>query len=124
VALASNSSGYPLSLIGAYALALASGISEEKLEFLRVDRVVEKLEGVYTGYRDSVGVRVKRAGDVLVVEDLYERRAPLTLTPERIEENYALFYVTSLYTRIPVEFHVKGDTVVMIYERCLLVKKH
>ena len=123
VALASNSSGYPLSLIGAYALALAAGIGEDRLEFLRVDRVVERLEGEYSGYKGSVRVRVKRSGDLLVVEDLYARRAPLTLVPSRIEEDYAEFYVATLYTKIPVEFYIRDNRVVMIYERYLLVKE-
>ncbi len=123
VALASISSGYPLSLIGAYALALAAGIGEERLEFLRVDRVVERIEGEYSGYKGSVRVRVKRSGDLLVVEDPYARRAPLTLVPSRIEEDYAEFYVATLYTKIPVEFHIRDNRVVMVYERYLLVKE-
>ncbi|MFZ8783222.1 MAG: serine hydrolase, partial [Desulfurococcaceae archaeon] len=74
-------------------------------------------------YKGSVRVRVKRSGDLLVVEDLYARRAPLTLVPSRIEEDYAEFYVATLYTKIPVEFYIRDNRVVMIYERYLLVKE-
>ena len=123
IALTSNSSGYPLSLIGAYILALATGISESKLEFLRIDRVVDKLEGVYTGYKNTISVRVKRSGDILLLEELYEQKPPLTLIPEHIEEDYAKFYITTLYTKIPIEFYIKENTITLVYERYLLVKK-
>jgi len=123
VALASNSSGYSLSLIGAYALALAAGISESKLDFLRVDRVVDRLEGVYVGYKNTVSVRVKRSGDSLLLEDLYERLPPLTLIPELIEEDYVRFYIVTLHTKTPIEFYIKGNTVTLVYDRYLLLKK-
>ena len=124
VALASNVSGYSLSLIGAYALALVAGISEDKLQFLRVDRVADRLEGIYTGYKNAVSFRVKRAGDALLLEDVYGRRQPATLVPERVEEDYARFYVATLHTKIPVEFYMRENTVVLVYDRYLLVKKH
>lgn len=123
VALASNSSGYPLSLIGAYALAIAAGVDESRLQFLKIDRVADRIEGLYTGYRESVVLRVRRAGDMLILEDPYNRRAIVSLVLDKVEESYARFYIATLYTRIPVEFFIERDRVVMIYERYLLVKK-
>jgi CubicO group peptidase (beta-lactamase class C family) len=123
VAIASNISGYPLSLIGAYALALVAGVKEEALKFLVVDRVVERVEGLYSGYKDTVRLRVRRAGDTLILEDVTARRPPTPLVLEHVDENYAKFYIATLYTKIPVEFYIEKDRVLMIYERYLLVKR-
>ncbi|MEM0198787.1 MAG: serine hydrolase [Desulfurococcaceae archaeon] len=122
VAVLSNSSGYPLSLIGAYALTLELGYNpDEKLNFVKVEKVLERIEGTYAGYMNSVQLRVKATGGSLVIEDPY-RKTQIPAFPERIEDNYALYYVHGVTYKLPVEFYIDASGVTMVYERYVLRK--
>ncbi|MEM1627771.1 MAG: serine hydrolase [Desulfurococcaceae archaeon] len=118
-----NSTGYPLSLIGAYALTLALGLNPEKtLNPIKYEQILSNIEGFYTGYRDSVQIRVKANGAALIFEDQW-RKTQTPAFPEKLEENYALFYIYNIAGKIPVEFFINKDKVIMIYERYVLVKE-
>ena len=123
VAVLSNASGYPLSLIGAYALTLLLDLDpEEKLPFVKHEKILDKLEGVYTGYKNSIQVKVKKAGGTLVLEDPV-RKTQTPLYPEKVGEDYALFYYYTIASKIPVEFIIEKHKVTMINERYVLVKQ-
>ena len=124
VAVLANASGYPPSGIGMYALALALGHDPEELPFVRADRVLRRLEGVYEGYAGTIRMTVRRLGDFLMLEysdAAMELRLPLV--PERLDKDHAVFWTLEFSRRIPVEFEIKGDGVVMYYERYKLVKR-
>ena len=123
IAIMSNCSGYPLSLIALYTLAYTLGYDPEKLEFRKLDKVYSKLQGVYETFKGTMKLTVRRRAGTLVVEyrdRLVEDVTPLT--PVKVEEDYALFNAYTLTGRIPVEFRVRDERVEMIYERYKLVK--
>ncbi|MFN4046706.1 MAG: serine hydrolase, partial [Acidilobaceae archaeon] len=124
VIVMANSSGYPLSLLGQYVLAYLIGVNPESLAPIKLEKTLSKLAGAYEAFKSTMRLTVKRKQGTLIIEyrDRYvEELTPLT--PQRIEEDYALFYAHTLTGRIPVEFRIKGDKVEMIYERYKLVKR-
>ena len=63
VVVLANSSGYPLSLIGMYALALALGRDPyEAVPYLKYEEVLEKLQGTYETYKGTYRLQVRRMG--------------------------------------------------------------
>ncbi|MEO3993118.1 MAG: serine hydrolase [Desulfurococcaceae archaeon TW002] len=122
VAILANASGYPLSLIGGYALAILLGKNPEKeLSYVLTERIYEKLVGTYKNYKETVRMCVKKSGDMLFLESSRNSN-PVPLVPEKISEEYALFKIYTLATKIPVEFYVKDSKIVMIYDRYELIK--
>jgi len=124
VMVLSNASGYPLSVIGMYALALAIGEDPMKLPFIFRDEVLSKLEGTYETYKSTYRVEVKRSGDFLLV--IYRDRyveSSVPLVPEELREDYARFYTLRNGVRMDVEFFIEDGEVVLIYERYKFVKK-
>ena len=119
VALLSNGSGYPLSYIGMYALALALGKDPEReLPFIRNDRILDKLTGTYETYRGTVKARVVRRGDMLYIEMGGKYTATsVPLVPKELSEDVAHFIVPRLTGPLEVEFRVKDHEIILIYER-------
>jgi len=125
VVVLANSSGYPLSLIGMYALALALGRDPyEAVPYLKYEEVLEKLQGTYETYKGTYRLQVRRMGDFLAVEyrDRY-REVVTPLAPVDVREDYARFYTLSAGGRVEAEFFIDGGRVVMVYERYKLVKR-
>ena len=123
VAVLANASGYPLSRIGMYALALALGEDPRKLPFIGLEEVYEKVVGVYEAYNGTVRVKVEVEGDVLYLEFVsrgLRRRIPLF--PESITEEAALFYTVLGGVRINAGFKLR-DRVELIYERYKFIKR-
>ena len=123
VVVMANSSGYPLSLLGQYVLAYLIGMNPESLAPIKLEKILSKLVGVYETFKGTMKLTVKKKQGTLVIEykDRYiEDITPLT--PQTVEEDYALFYAHTLTGKIPVEFRVKGDRVDMVYERYKLAK--
>ncbi len=125
VVVLANASGYPLSLVGMYALALALGRDPyEAVPYLRYEETLEKLQGTYETYKGTYRLQVRRLGDFLAVEYRDRYREVLTpLVPVEVREDYARFYTLSAGGRVEAEFFVDDGRVVMIYERYKLVKR-
>ncbi len=124
VTVLANASGYPLSNLGMYALALAVGQDPLNLPFIYRDEVLSKLEGTYETYKSTYRVEIKRAGDFLLItyRDKYiEYSVPLV--PVELKDDYVKFYTLSNGARMDVEFFVEGDRIVLIYERYKMIKK-
>ncbi len=125
VVVLANASGYPLSFIGMYALALTLGYDpENSLYFIKQDKIIDKLTGVYETYKGTYRVYVKRMGDFLAIEykDRY-REIVTPLVPLELSDEYAKYYTVSYGSRIDAEFFIEKDRVTMIYERYKFVKK-
>jgi len=125
VVVLANTSGYPPSGIGMYALTLALGYDPEKhLDFIKQDRVLNKLVGTYETYKGTYRVSIKRLGDFLAVEykDRY-REVVTPLVPLEIRDDYVKCYTLSQGAKVEAEFYIEENRVVMIYERYKLVKK-
>lgn len=124
VIVLANSSGYPLRFIGMYALALALGRDPMEIGYLRRERILESLEGVYEAYKGTHRYTVKRQGDMLVLHysDRYQEQT-IPLIPEELSDDYARFYTLSNGARITAEFYRRGDDVILIFERYKLVRR-
>jgi CubicO group peptidase (beta-lactamase class C family) len=118
IVLLSNGSGYPLSQMGMYGLAVALDGDPEALPFVRNDKVLKELEGTYETYKGTMKVNVKRAGDFLNVEfaDKYNKEVAV-LVPKAIGDETRVFYTLSGGYKLLVEFNVSEDGVDLLYER-------
>jgi len=123
VAVLANGNGYPPSYIGLYTLALMLGLKAEDLPFLKMERLLKKLEGVYESYKGTLKAEVKRRNGYLTLgfKGKYMARE-IPLFPEKKEDNVALFYTISGVRKLEVEFRFKEDGVELLYERYKLVK--
>ncbi|MBT9150952.1 MAG: putative penicillin-binding protein PbpX [candidate division WS2 bacterium] len=123
IALLANGSGYPLSQLGMYGLALMLNQDPEALPFVQREKTLTELVGSYETYRGTMKVQVKRMGDFLTIEtkDKYNSNI-VPLVPEMIEGNSRTFYTLTAGVKLPVEFRVSETKTELIYERYLLRK--
>jgi len=123
VSVMCNSSGYPPSLIGMYALAVAMGENPMELRFIREDEIMERVQGVYETYRGSYRICVRKRGGMLYLEhrDRYTELS-IPLIPVDLAEDHARFYALSYGRRVDVEFFISDEGAEMIYERYRMVR--
>ncbi|MCL0087866.1 serine hydrolase, partial [Dehalococcoidia bacterium] len=123
IALLANGSGYLLSQLGMYGLAILLEKDPESLPFVRRERALTELVGTYETYRGTMKAQVKRMGDFLTIE-IKDKYNDLTvpLVPEAIEGKTKTFYTLGAGTRLPVEFRVGEGEIDLIYERYRLQK--
>ncbi|MBC7222522.1 serine hydrolase [Candidatus Bipolaricaulota bacterium] len=117
VAVLANGSGYPMAQLAQGALAFLLNEPVEKLPFVKLETVGEKIFGVYATYRDTMRASLRpRGGAVeLVVED---REAPMTviLALEEIAEDEVRFRAILGDRTMPVLVRLKNPPE-LIYER-------
>ncbi|MDI6691193.1 MAG: serine hydrolase [Candidatus Bathyarchaeota archaeon] len=123
IALMANGSGYPLSQIGLYGLALMLNENPENLPFIKIERVYDELTGLYETYKGTMQAQVVSKGGILQIEikDKYTDMI-IPLIPENIEGSMKKFYAFQSGGKLPVEFIVEGGKVELIYERYRLKK--
>ncbi len=123
VALLANGSGYPLSQIGQYALAMLLDKNPEELPFIRMEKAYELLSGIYETYKGTMEAKVSAKGGILQIEicDKYTDMV-ISLIPENMEGNVKKFYAIQSGGKLPIEFIVKNGCVELIYERYRLEK--
>jgi len=123
IALLANGSGYPLSQLGLYGLAILLEKDPRELPFVKLDTALAELVGAYETYKGTMKAQVKRSGDFLsiVIKDRYNDLAVL-LVPEAVEGDRRTFYTLGAGTKLPVEFRVHEGKVDLIYERYRLRK--
>jgi CubicO group peptidase (beta-lactamase class C family) len=123
IALLANGSGYPMSQLGLYGLALMCGEEPEELPFVKIERTFERLEGKYETYKGTMKAQVVSNAGILNLEikDKYMDLI-IPLIPENLENDVKHFYTVQSGVKLPVEFMVSGDNVDLIYERYRLRK--
>jgi CubicO group peptidase (beta-lactamase class C family) len=123
IALLANGSGYPMSQIGLYGLALLLGKNPEKLPFIRMEKTYELLSGVYETYKGTMSATVTTKNGILQLEikDKYVDMI-IPLIPEQVEGEVKKFYTIQSGGKLPVEFIVKDQKVELIYERYTMKK--
>jgi len=121
IALLANGSGYPLSHLGMYGLALMLGEDPDGLPFVKRDKALTELVGTYETYRGTMRALVRRTGDLLSLEirDKYTDLI-VPLIPEALEDDVRTFYALQQGRRLPVEFRCREGKVELVYERYLL----
>ncbi len=125
VVVMANASGYPLSLIGMYALALALGRDPEKeLTPIKNENILKKLEGRYETYKGTHSYTVKREGEFLLLKysDKYTEYSVI-LVPKIIRGDYVKAYTLSYGRVIEAEFLISDGEVQLYFERYKLIKK-
>jgi CubicO group peptidase (beta-lactamase class C family) len=123
IALLANGSGYPLSQLGMYGLAIRLEKDPEELRFVQIERALTELVGTYETYKGTMKAQVKRMGDFLAIEikDRYNDLV-VPLVPEVIEGETRTFYTLGSGIKLPVEFRVGEAGTDLIYERYRLQK--
>jgi CubicO group peptidase (beta-lactamase class C family) len=123
IALMANGSGYPLSQMGLYGLALMMNGKPENLPFIKIERVYDILTGLYETYKGTMKAQVVSKGGILQLEikDKYTDMI-IPLIPENIEGQVKKFYAIQSGGKLPVEFMVEENKVELIYERYRLKK--
>jgi CubicO group peptidase (beta-lactamase class C family) len=123
IALLANGSGYLLSQLGMYGLAILLEKDPEELPFVRRERALTELVGTYETYKGTMKAQVKRMGDFLTIEikDRYNDLI-VPLVPEAIEGETRIFFTLASATKLPVEFRVAESGIDLIYERYRLRK--
>lgn len=125
VAILANSSGYALSNIGMYALTLLMEKEpEENLFFIKQERILKKLEGIYHSYKRCMSFNVKRNGDFLFLE-LSGRTLKMSVPfiPQIIQDDFVKCFTLSNGRKNYAEFYLRDDRIELIYERYKLVKE-
>jgi CubicO group peptidase (beta-lactamase class C family) len=123
IALLANGSGYPLSQMGLYGLALMIGENPENLPFMKYEKTYDLLTGLYETYKGTMKAQVINRGGLLQLEikDKYVDMI-VALIPEKIEDSVKRFYAIQAGGKLPVEFIADGKKVELIYERYRLKK--
>jgi len=118
VVLLANGSGYPLSFIGQYILAMLMGENPEELPFIWKDNVLKKLEGTYQLYKGTVKADIEKRGSLLylIMRD-GARKIETPLFPFKLGRDQSVFKTISYWREYTVEFKVKDGIVEFIYER-------
>jgi len=123
VSVLANSSGLESS-IGLYALSQFIEQDPRNLPLLKIDRILSKLEGQYETYKGTMKITIKKTGGILYFEykNKYQEEV-FPLTPEKLEEDRATFYVIAGGVRIAMEFRISDNKVELIGDRAKFVKK-
>jgi len=118
-----NGSGYGTGLFGMYGLAMLLGQDPESLPYVRRERQLMELEGVYQTYKNTMRFEIRRAGDLLTLteKDKFGSNS-ITLIPESIEQDTRRFYVLNNGSKVYSDFHLDGNSIQLIHERYLLRK--
>ncbi len=123
VSVLANSGGLDRS-IGLYALSQLMGHDPNTLPFLMADRILSRLEGQYEAYKGTMKIDIKKRGGILHMEykNKYEEEV-VPLTPEKLEEDRATFYVIVAGVRSSFEFRMRDDKTELINWHAKFVKK-
>ena len=118
VAVLANGAGYAAGQLGMAALAALIGEDPERLPFLRIERLLDALAGVYATFKGTMQITFRRKGDLLQAEfkdKHHQENVPLI--PEVLQGDAPRFFTLAAGRRSTVEFNRKGETVEVLYER-------
>jgi len=123
VSVLANSGGLDSS-IALYALSLLIGRNPKTLPFVATDRILSKLEGQYEAYKGTAKIAIAKRGGILYFEykNKYEEEI-IPLTPEKLEEDHATFYVIAAGVKTTFEFEIRDDKIELVDQRKKFVKK-
>jgi CubicO group peptidase (beta-lactamase class C family) len=119
VAIVANGNGYPTSQLARVALAIAIGKDPQTLSFVRMDKALNDLTGMYETFRGTVKAKLVRAGDFLRLEYLCgdQSPAPTLMVPERVDSDAPRFFTYAEGARQLIEFRKTKEGIELIHER-------
>ncbi|MDA4121988.1 MAG: serine hydrolase [Thaumarchaeota archaeon] len=111
-----NGTGYEMSGLSTYAMAMLVGRDPLELPSIRAERLLEKVEGEYRSYRDTVLAEVRRRGGFLELsgDDIGQH---IILAPQSEDEDGAAFFTISRGAKMEVNFRFNRYGVELLYER-------
>jgi len=120
VAMASNTSGFPYSIVAQAIFAILLGKDPEKtIPPIRIRRRLNMLAGIYETYKGISRVKVVNRGGILFIErrdEFAEMNIPII--PEDLKLESYKFSIISNGIKTPVEFQVKSpEEIDLIIER-------
>jgi hypothetical protein len=119
VVVMANAGGYSMANFAQFALACLMGKDLDSLPFLRIDKALAPLTGLYEGFRGTMRAEIRREGDFLRL-DFLERipvAQPITLVPERLDGPGPRFFTVAEGMRLPVTFRQVAGITELIYDR-------
>ena len=118
VAVLANGAGYAAGQLGMIALATLLSEDPERLPFLRIERLLDGIAGVYETFKGTMRVTFRRKGDLLQAEfkDKHHQET-VPLIPEVLDGDALRFFALAAGRRSTVEFNRKGKAVEVLYER-------
>ncbi len=125
VMLLANGSGYSLSNLAQYALAVLMGEDPDELAFRRSEVLLKEFEGIYEAYQGNYRGKLRRLGDLLQFETssrFFSQKVPLI--PQRISPGgTSEFFTIRGGQRLPVHLHKREDGAhELIFERYKMKK--
>jgi CubicO group peptidase (beta-lactamase class C family) len=116
VVVLTNGTGYHMGTLSMYAMALLMGEEPDELQEVRTEKLLGKLQGNYSGYKDTVLAQVKVNGSFLVLsgDDIGEN---IFLVPEKADQEGASFFTLSGGSKLEVRFRFNKYGVELLYER-------
>ncbi|MGC8606737.1 MAG: serine hydrolase [Vulcanisaeta sp.] len=124
IIIMANAQGYSLSMIGIHVLSKLLGHDPSELRPFMLESITKKLEGVYETYGSTVRISIQRQGDYLVMRSSTKYTEETTiLVPDEVRKDYARFYALINGAKVPAEFLIEGNKIVLIYERFKFIKR-
>ncbi len=119
VMLLANGSGYPLSHLAQFVLAIMLDEDADQLAFRQGETLLERFQGVYETYQGTYRATVRRTGDFLEFATSGKHlNQKVPLIPEKITPRESRFFTLRGGTRLPVEFVCRENNAVeLIFER-------
>ncbi len=118
VVLLSNAHGYPMSQLALAGLATILGEDLHKLDFVRLDQWLVRLQGTYRSYLETMTAEVNHIGDGLELKIVFKHEDRIViLFPQSFSEFSARFIGMSGGRHFAAEFVVCDLFVQLIYER-------
>ena len=124
VIVAANGTGYAMAQIAYYALAEALGEDPEALPYVRRERQIAALEGIYETYKATTRYEVRAEGTGMI--SLTERGRIRTnvnhAVLESLSDTESVFTLRDGPATLPITFRRDGDRVSLEHERYLFRK--
>ncbi len=123
VVILANGSGYPLSQLSSYTLAVLLDEDPDRLHFRRAEIDLEKLTGRYEAYKGNYQLEIERSGDMLSLQNVSSSLGEKEmLIPDELGEKKLVFSALRGGRRVPVEFYRREDGIELLYGRYKLKK--
>ena len=118
VVLLSNAHAYPMSQLALAALATLLDEDFCRLDFVRADDLLTRLEGNYASFRETMKVEVKRKGDGLELKLRFKHEDRLIyIFPMSLSKSHSRFRAFSGGRQLDVDFIHREAKLELIYER-------
>jgi len=121
--LLANGSGYPLSQLSSYLLALLLEEDPDRLDFRQSETRLEKLTGTYQAFQGNYSLEISRQGDFLKLKNISSSLGDEEiLIPDRLAEERIELFALQGGKKLPVEFYFQEGETVLLYGRYKLKK--